>query len=364
MAGGAQRWHPVSTMKPLAIFGAVGLVAGLGACAGDGPGGALREHAPEGFHVGASFVERNEDPEFRQVLTREFDSTTAPIYWTLVHPEPDVWDFAWPDEAVALAEEHGMRVRGHPILWGRLGLPAYVRAMTDPDALREALRELVTAIVERYRGRIAQYDVVNEPITFRGAAEDTDGLADNVFLQLHGADYVGETLRLVRELDPDAALYVNEFGVLEPGEKQDRFHALLVDLLASGAPLDGVGIQGHVTPPYWRDYAPSRDQVEAAVRRFAALGLDVEITEVDVTLDDPRSREALRGQRQTYRELFGACLAVERCTGITVWGVTDRHTWIRELFAADGAPLLFDEDYRPKPAHGGVLEALIGAPSR
>lgn len=310
-----------------------------------------------GVHVGAAFVQGNDEPIFRTTLAEHFNSTTAPLYWESTQRTPGTFDFSVPDEVVALAEANGLRVRGHPLVWGRLGLPAYVREASSADELRALLRGQLAAVLGRYRGRIAQYDAVNEPITFLGADEGTDGLDGNVFWRLLGPGWVREALDLAHELDPDAALFVNEFGVMTPGPKQERFFALIRDLVADGAPITGVGFQGHIRPPFLRDYDPTQEEIEATVRRFAALGLRVEITEIDVTID-PSAPGALDAQAETYRRLTLGCFRVPGCDGLTTWGVTDKYTWIRDFFAVDGAPLLFDAEFRPKPAYFAVADAL------
>lgn len=319
----------------------------------------LRELASAlGVQVGAAFVQGNDEPVFRSTLVEHFGSTTAPLYWESTQRTPGAFDFTIPDEVVTLAEANGLRVRGHPLVWGRLGLPTYVRDATSAEELRGLLRAQLAAVLGRYRGRIAQYDAVNEPITFRGGDDGTGGLDANVFYRLLGPGWVREALDLVHEIDPDAALFVNEFGVMTPGPKQERFYALIRDLVESGAPIAGVGFQGHIRPPFLRDYDPTEAEIEATVRRFTALGLRVEITEVDVTID-PSLPGALDAQAETYRRLTLGCFRVPGCDGITTWGITDKYTWIRDFFAVDGAPLLFDASFAPKPAYFAVADALL-----
>ena len=320
----------------------------------------LRELADRaGVHVGAAFVEGSHEQEFREVLGREFNSTTAGVYWSATQPQPGVFDFSGPDTAVAIAEANGLRVRGHPLIWGRLALPAYVNAVTDPDELRAMMTERIRTILARYRGRIAQYDVVNEPITLLGTPGPLgDGLEDYVFLRVLGRDYIREALEIARAADPDAKLFINDFFVMQPGAKQDYFYELARDLVQSGAPLDGVGLQGHIMPPFGPSYRPTRAEIADTVRRFAALGLDVEITEADVTLNVPDPSSQFDAQAEVYRDLYAGCFTTPGCTGVTTWGITDRFSWISNLFHVDGAPLPFDLDYRPKPAYYAMRDVL------
>jgi endo-1,4-beta-xylanase len=200
---------------------------------------------------------------------------------------------------------------------------------------------------------------VNEPITLLGAAGDTAGLEPYVFYRLLGPGYVREALDIAHAADPGARLFINDFFVEKPGEKQDRFFDLIQALVASGAPLHGVGFQGHFQLPIiGPDFRPTREELETSMRRFAELGLDVEVTELDVTLV---SRDAceLDFQRAAYHDVVAACLAVSACTGVTTWGISDRYTWIESFFGVDGAPLLFDESFQPKPAYFGVRSALL-----
>lgn len=310
-----------------------------------------------GIAVGASFVEGSERPEFREILGREFNSTTVPTYWSTVQPQPGTWNFAIADVAAAEGEARGLRLRGHPLVWGRLALPAWVNAIPTADAMRTAMTTHITTIVERYAGRIAQWDVVNEPLTLFGAPGTSDGLETYRFFQLLGPGYIAEALRAAHAADPDAKLYVNELLALAPGPKQDRFFRLVQELLADGVPLHGVGFQGHITPPYAPTYRPTRAEMIATFERFAALGLEVEITELDVTLANRSSCQvALQGE--TYRDVMAACLAVSGCTGVTTWGIGDGFTWIKSIFGFEGAPLPFDEAWQPKPAYFGLRDAL------
>jgi endo-1,4-beta-xylanase len=318
-----------------------------------------------GIHVGAGFVEGSDQPEFRALLGQEFTSLTMGVYWSSTEPQRGAFNFAAADTAMAEAEARGLRVRGHPLVWGRLALPAWVNAITDADTMRAVLREHIETIVQRYAGRVAHWDVVNEPLTFFGAPGTTDGIEPYVFSRLLGEDYIAEALRIAHAADPQAKLYVNELLAFAAGPKQDRFFRLVTDLLADGVPLHGVGFQGHITPPYAQGYRPTRAEMEATIRRFAALGLEVEITELDVSVPAPRTDCTLAEQGETYRDVASACLAVPACTGVTVWGIGDGFSWIKSVLGFDGAPLPYDVAWQPKPAYRGLARALFegaGAP--
>jgi endo-1,4-beta-xylanase len=362
----AARWRVGGCVGALDVATATdGVLALAAGAAGDGTTRGLRALAGEAGRAVGAAVEPDEvaaDADYAAIVPHDLTSLTAEnaMKWQPVHPEPDVWRFGPADAVVALADAHGLRLRGHTLVWGGLQVPAYVAAAPGADALRALMAEHVATVVGRWAGRVAQWDVVNEPLPSITDAPTPDGLDDNVFRRLLGPGYVAEALRLARAADPGAKLFVNENGIEVPGPRQDRFFALVQELLAQGAPLDGVGFQAHVglIPP--AQY-PGRATVEASLRRFAALGLDVELTELDVALvfrpGDVASRFARQGD--DYRALVEACLAVPRCTGVTTWGLGDRLTWLRSFFGFQDWPLPFDDAWVRKPAYFGMRAGFL-----
>ena len=345
-------------------------------------GARLRDLADRvGVRFGSAVMVRDirADPEYAPVLVREFNSVTpfVEMKWGNIHPEGDRYDFEEADELVALAEAHGMRVRGHTLVYGQCvdpPNPEYLLAMTDPEALRAEMKEHIQTVAGRYADRIEAWDVVNEPLLAFGDMSKGDGLSQHVFSRVLGPGYIAEALRMAREVDPDAQLFLNEFGALTPGPKQERYYRLVKDLLDEGAPLDGVGFQGHVLPLFGTP-DPPREQIEATLRRFAALGVAVEITELNVftrtlkkvfalglTYDEAAE---LRRQAEVYVTVTEACLAVPECQGVTLWTFTDRYpTTIETLTRLEDIPLIFDNDYQPKPAAFALRERLAAATPR
>lgn len=317
-----------------------------------------------GVAVGAA-IEPDEvatDADYAPALAHDIGSLTAEnaMKWGVVHPQPATWNWGPADAVVARAEAAGQRVRGHTLIWGALQLPAYVSGATTADELRGYMAEHIAGLVGRYAGRVAQWDVVNEPLPGFLDAPTPDGLDDNIFHQRLGADYIAEALHLARAADPSAQLYINENGLEVPGAKQDRFFALVQALLAAGAPLDGIGFQAHLglVPP---GQYPDAATIETSLRRFADLGLDVELTEVDVTLLFASGALPARfaQQAEDYRALGDACAAVPRCRGITMWGLNDQYSWLRPFLGNTDWPLPFDETWRRKPAYFGLRAGLL-----
>jgi endo-1,4-beta-xylanase len=336
----------------------------------------LRELADRvGVRFGSAVMARDlrNDPQYAPVLAREFNSLTpfVEMKWGTIHPEPGRYDFSQADELVAFAAAHGMRVRGHALVYGQVvdpPNPEYLSRTTDPVALRALLADHIRTVAGRYRGRVTAWDVVNEPLPPFGDPSRGDGLAGHVFSRTLGPGYIAEALRLAREADPAAQLFLNEFGVLGPGAKQERYFRLVQELRSAGAPLDAVGFQAHVVPLLGGPSLTS-DEIAATLRRFAAIGVAVEITELNVFTRTLRhvlsfglsydEGSELRRQAEGYAAATRACLYVPACQGVTLWTFTDRYpTTIERLTHLDDIPLIFDRDYRPKPAAQALREVL------
>ena len=335
------------------------IAAGVQDCSDAGADCTLREAAAQvGVRIGAAAQPGliASDPNYGPVLAREFNSLTAENHmkWNAVHPSPGVYDFTDADALVDFAELNGMAVRGHNLIWEQFlidSTPAYVTSITDPNELRSLLAEHITTVVDRYRGRIDSWDVVNEPLDSPVSGE-TD-LYDNVFFQLLGQGYIAEALELAHAADPNAKLFINEVLVSSAGPRFDALLALATDLLNQGAPLHGVGIQGHFFGP------PVRPELRANLQALADLGLIVEITELDILLSGPDPNQRLANQREHYFDVARACMAVPACGRITTWGFTDRYTWIDSFVGPGFDPLPLDENYGRKPAYFGLREGLL-----
>jgi endo-1,4-beta-xylanase len=309
--------------------------------------------AAAGRWVGAAVTSGllQSDPIYAATFARHFDYVTAEweMKWDPVQREPGVYDFEGGDRIVGFAESHGMNVKGHALVWHG-ATPDWVEELSPPE-LRIAFEDHIRTVVGHYRGRVAVWDVVNE------AVDDDGHLRDTVFLRGLGPGYVAEAFRRAREADPEALLVYNDYGGEGLNHKSDAIYELVRGLKESGAPIDGVGLQMHISAA---GYPPGAD-IAANVARLADLGLLVNISEMDVRIRELAGDEATRLQRQreVYREVVGACLSHPRCHAVTFWGFTDAHSWIDSSFGED-APLLFDAQYRAKPAFFGVEDAYLG----
>ncbi len=315
------------------------------------PGPALRELAEErGRRVGTAVRADalDKDLAYRQIVAGEFSSVTPEneMKWDAVQPERGRFSYGPADEIVGFAQEHGQQVRGHTLVW-HSQLPAWVNEL-GADDLRSAMREHIRQVMGHFGGQIVAWDVVNEAISDRGR------LRPSAFLRRLGPGYVAEAFRAAREAGPQTKLYINDFGIEGINPKSDRLYALVRELKAQGVPIDGVGFQMHVNTRGVPDSFPDN------LRRFAALGLELAVTEADVALRVPATPARRRVQARVFAEAVRGCLAVDACRSFTFWGFTDSRSWISETRAGFGAATLLNEELRPKPAYRAVQRVLRG----
>ena len=358
--------HHMKRIGKLLLASVLALSSGCGGdnqvdCEAGGADCTLSEAAVQaGVLIGTAFreVDETDDPDYLPALIKDFNSVTheGAMKWAATQPEQGVFNFDRADRMVEFAEANGMAVRGHTLVWEQASLdatPDYVTAITDPEELRTLMADHIRTVVGHFRGRVDAWDVVNEPLETVGSE-----VYQNHFYQVLGPGYIAEAFELAHEADPDATLFLNDALVSHAGAKFDALLALTADLLDQGVPLHGVGLQGHFIAR-----GPSHDELRTNIEKLAALGVVVELTEVDIVLrgtEDEATR--LQRQRQDYFDMASACLAVEACKRITLWGFTDRHTWIDGFFGPGLAPLPLDEDYERKPAYFGLRDGLLSGP--
>ena len=290
------------------------------------------------------------DGRYAGVLGRHFNYLTAEyeMKWDPIERSRGNNDFGAGDAIVSYGQANGMQIKGHALIWHQ-AVPGWVGGLSAAD-LRVAFENHIRSVAEHYRGRVRAWDVVNEAI-----ADNGSGLRDTVFRQKLGDQYIADAFRLAKQADPQALLFYNDYGGEGLNQKSDRIYDLVQGLRAQGVPIDGVGLQMHITATS----PPSDASIAANMRRLANLGLLVNISEMDVRIRDlPGTLQArLDVQKSVYHSVVAVCVAEPRCDGVTFWGFTDAHSWIDAQFGADD-PLLFDEQYAAKPAYYGVLDAL------
>jgi endo-1,4-beta-xylanase len=266
--------------------------------------------------------------------------------WDATEAARDTFSFTRGDAIVDFAFQHGMTVKGHTMVWHQQ-LPSWVSAIQDTADMRIAMVNHITQLALHFRGRVVAWDVVNEAVADGGGS-----LRLNPFLQWLGARYIDDAFIAAHAADPDARLYYNDYGAEGRGAKSDAVYNLVKGMLERGVPIHGVGLQMHTGP----SDSPSVADITSNMQRLAALGLEIAISELDVQICN--SDVDTQGRR--FHDIVAACVAQPACKSVTVWGVPDKYSWRNGVSCATPKPLLFDDEYFPKPAHSGVLSALLG----
>jgi endo-1,4-beta-xylanase len=284
---------------------------------------------------------------YRVTLEREYDSLSPEneLKWASIHPRPDRFAFKQADYLVRYARSHGMKVWGNNLVWGLHNPPWLDRV--PASELGAALRSHIRTVVGRYRGRVGDWVVVNEAI------EDNGQLRDNVWLRGIGPAYMSKAYRWAHEADPHARLYYNDYGAEGLGPKSDAVYNLVKALKEQGVPIDGVGLEMHITSEVPAGF-------DRNLERLAALGLDIAITEMDVRLKVPPSASDLKAQAATYASVARSCARQPRCKDFTTWGFTDQYSWIPGVYPGYGAALPFDQRLEPKAAYYAIRKGLEG----
>lgn len=337
----------------------------------------LKAFFADDFQIGAAIAPFQMTGKHGDMLEKHYNSLVAENIMKpeIIEPTEGNFYFEAADEMFDFAEEHDMDMRYHTLVWhSQVGdwffLDEDGNEMvdeTDPEKqqenkelLIERMKAHITEVVTRYKGQVDSWDVVNEVIDPN--SDDPEGMRDSEWYQIAGKDFIAEAFKLVNELDPESNLYINDYNTHEP-EKRDYLYDLIVKLLDEGVPIDGVGHQTHISNEH-----PPIEEIGESIEMFADLGLDNQITELDLSIyggdeeayenfeDIPD--EIIEKQTDRYEELFDELLRLsEHISNVTFWGIADDHTWLhnRPVPRVD-APFLFDEKLQAKPAFWALVD--------
>ncbi|CAL8971602.1 Endo-1,4-beta-xylanase A [Cellulomonas sp. T2.31MG-18] len=311
------------------------------------------------------------DAAYTRIVDQQFSTVTPEnvMKWQLVEPTQGTYDWAAADRLVAAARDNHQLVRGHTLVW-HSQLPSWLS--TDgttttftPQQVRDLLHKHVVDEVSHFRGQIWQWDVVNEAFNDDGTPRQDIFSKAYQALGMNGLDYIADAFRWAHQADPHALLFYNDYNLEFTGAKSNAVYAFVQQLQAAGVPIAGVGFQGHLDTQY------GFPDLQNNLQRFAALGLKVALTEVDVrtfvqpdpakpgSYTDVPLTPALQATQESYwKQTLQACLAVRSCISYTVWGVADSNSWIPGVFAGEGAALLFDDNLQPKPQYQDLRQVL------
>jgi endo-1,4-beta-xylanase len=373
--------HGVLALTILLAVVAAGVLINISSPAGRANQPALKDIFKHDFLIGAAlnpnqFTER--DARGLPIIISQFNSITPEnvLKWEVVHPQPGTFNFENSDAYVAFGEKYHMFIIGHTLIW-HSQTPRWVfeddkHNPVDRDTLLARMREHISTVVGRYKGRIKGWDVVNE------ALNDDGTLRQSPWLKIIGEDYLVKAFQFAREADPRAQLYYNDYS-LENEPKRKGAIELIRKLKAAGIPIYAVGLQGHDKLDW-----PTAEQEDRTIADFAGLGIKVNITELDIDVLPRANRSqgadvAMTAQARQdlnpfanglpdtvqqnlarqYAELFRVFLKHhEVIDRVTFWGVTDGDSWLNNwpVRGRTSYPLLFDRAGRTKSAFDAVVQ--------
>lgn len=323
----------------------------------------LREAAnSSGILVGAAVrPSLFSEAAYTETLAHEFNMLEPEdvMKWWVVRPTEGAFDFREGDEVVQFAKVHAMKVRGHCLVWDHNNPEWLAQGHFTPAELSHLLQEHISTVMKHYAGQVFAWDVVNEAMDEAGQLKDSPWYNQpGIGLSGKGTAYIEQAFRWAHEADPQALLFYNENGGEGLNRKSDAIYSMVKDFKHRGVPIAGVGLQMHISHP---DIDTAG--IAANISRLTALGVQVHITELDVSLAvDSRGearKEDLQRQAEVYRGVVRACLQSHGCSAIQTWGFTDRYSWIgSHSRGTSGAALLFDRAYKPKPAYDAMLEEI------
>ncbi|MEV6037667.1 endo-1,4-beta-xylanase [Nonomuraea sp. NPDC052116] len=314
----------------------------------------LRTHAAaKGKFIGAALATgplANESA-YRNIAATEFSQVTAEnaMKWDSTEPSQGQFNFSGADAIVNFATQNNQQVHGHTLVWHNQ-TPGWVQGLSA-TAMRSAMQNHISQVVGHYAGNptVVSWDVVNEVF------DDSGNLRTSFWYNTLGQSYIADAFRAARAADPDARLCINDYNTEGINAKSTAIYNLVSSLRQQGVPVDCVGFQTHLAIQYGFP-----NDFQQNLQRFAALGVQVRITELDVRMVMPRDATKDATQATYYRNVVNACLAVTACAGVTIWGFTDKYSWVPDTFSGQGAALIYDESYQQKPSYTAVHDALAG----
>jgi len=309
------------------------------------------------------------DPAQVSLILKQFNSLTPENAMKMgpIHPEENRYNWKDADSIVAFAQAHGLKVRGHNLCWHEQ-TPGWLfkdsnGSLVTKVVLLKRLKDHITTVVNRYKGKIYAWDVVNEAI----ADDSTQFLRNSLWYQVCGEDFIVKAFEYAHEADPNAVLFYNDYNTERP-EKRERVYQLLKKLVDAKVPINAVGIQAH-----WSIYEPDQKDLIETIRKFSSLGLKVQVSELDISIypweknkramrpgeSDAYTPELAKKQEDQYAEVFKIFREYKNViTGVTFWNISDKYTWL-DTYPVPGRknyPLLFDQNLQPKQAYYRVVD--------
>jgi len=369
---------PAIVRTVISIASACALVTALvfqSSCGGSGGKGTLsaadslkglKDFYKDYFVIGVAVAPSNLQGEQAEVIKRHFNSLTAENVMKPALLQPEEGKYFWDDadKIVNFAEANGLKVRGHTLCWhSQTGAWMFKDSLGNPASKELALQRLkdhITTVVSRYKGKIYAWDVLNEVITDNDTAKSP--YRQTPWLKICGEEYISKIFQWAHEADPDAILVYNDYNSENPG-KRDRIYNLVKKLLDEGVPVHAIGLQGH-----WSTSKPSEQNLRDAIAKYSSLGVELQVTELDVTIYESRNDtiglgftpEREQKQIDLYKMAFNVFRENNKAfTGVTFWNLSDRSSWLDRRGPRGVTkvyPLLLDEKLQPKKAFWEVVK--------
>ncbi|HYG19790.1 MAG TPA: endo-1,4-beta-xylanase [Ohtaekwangia sp.] len=321
------------------------------------------------FPIGVAVSTRSFNEPERTLILKHFNSITAENVMKPgpIHPEENTYNWENADKIVAFAQANGLKVRGHTLAWHQQTGDWFFKDAAGKKVTKEVLlrrlKDHITTVVGRYKGKIYAWDVVNEAID----DNPKNVLRNSLWYEICGDDFIVKAFEYAHAADPEALLFYNDYNAVRP-EKTERICTLLKKLIDAKVPIHGMGIQGH-----WSIFEPSEKDLRSALDKYASLGLKIQITELDVSVypwekadrekkpgeSDAFTAEAEQKQLEQYTMVFKVFRDYKPViTGVTFWNISDRYSWL-DFYPVKGRknyPLLFDQSLKPKKAYWEVVK--------
>lgn len=328
----------------------------------------LKDYYKKYFPIGVAVSTKSLQGKEAAFILTQFNSITPENAMKMgpIHPEENRYYWKDADSIVSFAQKNGLRVRGHNLCWHEQ-TPDWIFKddkgnEVTKEVLLKRLKDHITTVINRYKGKIYAWDVVNEAISDNPA----EFLRNSEWYKICGEDFIFKAFQYAHEADPKAVLFYNDYNTERP-EKRERVYKLLKRLVDVKIPINAVGLQAH-----WSIYEPTQQELIETIKKFSSLGLKVQITELDVSIypwekdkralkpgeSDAYTPEAEQKQIAKYAEVFKIFRDYKKViTGVTFWNVSDKYTWLDEYPVAGrkNYPLLFDQNYQPKKAYWSVV---------
>lgn len=329
----------------------------------------LKDYYKNYFTMGVAVSPQALKTDEAGLILKQFASLTPENAMKMqpIHPKENEYYWRDADSIVAFAQQHHMKLRGHCLVWHNQA-PAWMfeeNGRTVSKALLlQRMKDHITAVVSRYKGKIYAWDVVNEAISDK----KDEFLRPSIWYQVCGEEFIAKAFEYAHEADPGALLFYNDYNEINP-VKREKIIRLIKSLQARGIPVHGVGLQAH-----WAINEPSKDQLEQTLHDFSALGLNMQITELDISVypkeHDARERkkedqntdftkEKEAQQTAVYKMCFELFRKYKKSiSAITFWNVSERYSWLDNFPVKNRKdyPLLFDKDLQPKKAFWEVVK--------